>query len=241
MLMELQRHISTCLPPLYRPPNPPPNLPQMIHEALIDTSGASTPSLLELHLNATPEAVDNRIDQKQKAPAKLKGLAKMINVKSTDERGGVWEGEVDERVTSMLGRPRTPELQSPSIKSGAISPFSSPGTVYPATQPLGESALANHYARDQPQQHPLSDHLPDEEDVEKDEAEEEIPMPPSSQKRYIDDQENEDPNVNDDIYGEPFRSRGGLRVDGGLPFKRSTGFQEWDCKRIRTDGLRASY
>lgn len=241
MLTEFQRHTSTCLPPLYRPPNPPPNLPQMVHEALIETSGASTPSLLELHLNATPEAVDNRVDRKQKGPAKLKGLAKMINVKPTEERGGVWEGEVDERVTSMLGRPRTPEIMSPSVKSSALSPFSSPGTVYPATQPLGNSALANHYARDQPGSHALSDELKDEDDYGKDDEELEIPMPPSSQKRYIDDQENEDPNTNDDIYGEPFRSRGGLRVDGGLPYKRSTGFQEWEFKRIRTDELRASY
>lgn len=209
----------------------------MVHEALIETSGASTPSLLELHLNATPESVDNRMDLKQKAPVKLKGLAKMINVKPTDERGEVWEGEVDERVTSMFGRERTPELKSPSVKASALSPFSSPGTVYPATQPLGDSALANQYAKDQPQDDQLSDVVSNDADIDKDD--EEIPMPPSSQKRYIEDQENEDPN--DDVYQEPFRSRGGLRVDGGLPYKRSTGYQDWDCKRIRTDGLRTSY
>ena len=244
-LMDLKRHISTCLPPLYRPPNPPPNLPQMVHEALVETSGASTPSLLELHLNATPEAVDNRVDRKDKAPVKVKGLAKMINVKPTDERGEMWEGEVDERVTSIFGRTQTPELKSPSRKPGVLSPFSSPGTVFPATQPLGESSLANHYARDRlHDDSSRSDELRKGEDdceerLDEDEYEEEIPMPPSSQKLSIDDQENEDPN--EDFLGEPFRSRGGSRVDGGLPYKRSAGYHDWDCKRMRTDGLRASY
>jgi len=220
--LTLQRHISTCLPPLFRPPNPPPDLPRLVHEALLETSGHSTPSLLELHLATVGDPVDNREDVKQdgKKVPKLKGLARMVTVKAADERGDKWEGQVDEAVASVLGssRIRTPS-PSPSA-SVARSPFSSPHTTFPSTQPLGQSDLANDYVRqttpsiDRPQ-------TPEQDD------DTEIPMPPSSQKRTVADEGDE----------RPFRQWGGSRAEGDLPSGKSAIWQDWGCKRYRGDGV----
>jgi hypothetical protein len=230
-MQQLQRHISTCLPPLYRPPNPPPDLPRLIHEALLETSGHSTPSLLELHLSTVGDAVDNREDLKpadgKKAPQKLKGLARMVNVMSADQRGDQWEGQVDERVAYILGssRPRTP---SPSARPINQSPFSSPSTAFPATQPIGQSDLANDYIREEP---PDRDDLTKTPEVDEDV---EIPMPPSSQKRRPQVYDDLETTIEDDT---PFRSRGGSRAEGDLPDTRSAIWQDWGCKRYKSDGV----
>lgn len=201
----------------------------MVHEALIETSGASATSLLELHLNASPEAVDNRIDRKApKPPPKLKGLAKMINVRPAEDRGEFWEGEIDARVSTMFGPLRTPEPSSPSARSSLMSPLSSPGAGFPSTQPLGDSILADHYSRDAPLT--VDDDAPVSAEAELDE----IPMPPSIQQRVLEDKENEEPA---DYAGGPFRSRGGLRAEGDLPAKRSAIWQDWDGKRYRSSAF----
>jgi hypothetical protein len=219
--LTFQRHISTCLPPLFRPPNPPPDLPRLVHEALLETSGHSTPSLLELHLATVGDPVDNREDIKQdgKKVTKLKGLARMVTVKAADERGDKWEGQVDEAVASVLGssRLRTP---SPSA-SVARSPFSSPHTTFPSTQPLGQSDLANDYIR---QTTPL-DERPQTPEMDDDA---EIPMPPSSQKRTTAEEEEDE---------RPFRQWGGSRAEGDLPSGKSAIWQDWGCKRYRGDGV----
>lgn len=222
----LQRHISTCLPPLHRPPNPPPDLPRLIHEALLQTSGHSTPSLLELHLGTVADPVDNREDHKpdkKKGAQKIKGLARMVNVTAADERGEQWQGQVDERVASVLGssRMRTP---SPSAHS-ARSPLSSPYTAFPSTQPLGPSNLADDYVREDSSisyERPLTPEMDDTV---------EIPMPPSSQKRRPDEDED------DEQEERPFRYGGGSRVEGDLPNTTSAIWQDWGCKRRRSDGV----
>jgi hypothetical protein len=221
-----QRHISTCLPPLHRPPNPPPDLPRLIHEALLETSGHSTPSLLELHLSTIADPVDNREDlkpDKKKGPQKIKGLARMVNVMAADERGDQWEGQVDEKVASVLGssRLRTPSPSAQSVRS----PMSSPYTAFPSTQPLGPSDLAGDYVREDSSashERPLTPEMDDTV---------EIPMPPSSQKRRPD---------HDDIDEEeeverPFRYGGGSRVEGDLSNTTSAIWQDWGCKRYRGD------
>jgi hypothetical protein len=223
--LTFQRHISTCLPPLFRPPNPPPDLPRLVHEALLETSGHSTPSLLELHLATVGDPVDNREELKpvdgKKVPQKLKGLARMVTVKAADERGEQWEGQVDEAVASVLGSSR---LRTPSPSTSiAPSPFSSPHTTFPSTQPLGQSDLANDYVRDATHvEH--REHTPEMDDSM------EMSMPPSSQKRTI----REDDTQEDDM---PFRQWGGSRAEGDLPGKKSAIWQDWGCKRYRTDGV----
>ena len=221
--LTFQRHISTCLPPLFRPPNPPPDLPRLVHEALLETSGHSTPSLLELHLATVGDPVDNREDIKPdggKKASKLKGLSRMVTVRAADERGDKWEGQVDEAVATVLGSSR---LRTPSPSQSAAtarSPFSSPQTTFPSTQPLGQSDLANDYVR---QTTPVEDRP---QTPEKDE-EMETPMPPSSQKRTIAEREAE----------KPFRQWGGSRAEGDLPSSRSAFWQDWGCKRYRGDGV----
>lgn len=221
--LTFQRHISTCLPPLFRPPNPPPDLPRLVHEALLETSGHSTPSLLELHLATVGDPVDNREEIKpdgKKVP-KLKGLARMVTVKAADERGEQWEGQVEEQVASVLGSSR---LRTPSPSASiARSPFSSPHTIFPSTQPLGQSDLAGDYVRETT---PVDfrAQTPEMDD------DKEIPMPPSSQKRMI---------AEDDVQEDerPFRGWGGSRAEGDLPGRRSAIWQDWGCKRYRTDGV----
>lgn len=185
-------------------------------------------------MSAFPEVVDRRIDVKpadKKGPAKVKGLAKMINVKPAEDRGDTWEGEVEDRVRTMLGRPRTPDARSPSTRSAILSPLSSPGTAFPSTQPLGDSDLANRYLRDVDRAAETALFEKDGDDEEEEEEEEDIPMPPANQQRatWEEDQAQE----ND----EPFRSRGGPRADGGLPCnnKRSAIWQDWGQKRSRSD------
>jgi hypothetical protein len=211
-----------------------------VHESLLETSGHIPPSLLELHLGATGESVDNREDVKpagtKKAPVKLRGLAKMVNVQAADARGTEWEGEVDERVSSVLGSrpksPRTARTPSPSARSvHHQSPLSSPNTTFPSTQPLGDSDLGNRYARERT---PISEVKTPEEDELVD-----TPMPPSSQKRRYEienDQENTDPMSEEDA---PFRRRGGPQAARGLPgsTKRSDIWQDWGSKRYRPGGL----
>jgi len=142
----------------------------------------------------------------------------MVTVRAADERGDKWEGQVDEAVASVLGssRIRTPSPSAPVSRS----PFSSPQTAFPSTQPLGQSDLANDYVR---QTTPADDRP---QTPEKDEAVE-TPMPPSSQKRAIAEGQED----------RPFRQWGGSRAEGDLPSSKSAIWQDWGCKRYRGDGV----
>lgn len=207
-----------------------------MHEALIATSGHIPPSLLELHLGATGDSVDNREDVKpagtKKAPVKLKGLAKMVNVRALDDRGDQWEGELEDRVSSTLRSraPRSLRTPSPSARTAIQSPLSSPNAPFLSTQPLGDSDLANRYARHVTPEIDSTTPEPELDDLI------ETTMPPSSQKRRPEvDQENSDPASEEEM---PFRKRGGPRAAGGLPNspRRSIIWQDWGCKRYRADG-----
>ncbi|WVR04436.1 hypothetical protein IAU60_001439 [Kwoniella sp. DSM 27419] len=169
------RHMSICRPPLFRPPNPPPDLQYMIHEALQALSAPSEPSsLLDLHVRlSTPECLPagERGQKKKILQAGLLGLKSFTNVKATSERGEQWDEEVRERVREFIG-PSSPAAScAESPPPGSINPRSverheSEGadlvkneTVWrdhdteseteqpPSTLPLGGSSLAQIYGR----------------------------------------------------------------------------------------------
>ncbi|WVQ84009.1 hypothetical protein IAT38_006154 [Cryptococcus sp. DSM 104549] len=159
------RHMSTCRPPLYRPPNPPPDLQQLIHAAL---SARTVPtSLLDLHVRALSDTVPSTSTPAPTKPGKsapkarptsvvVNGLASVTNVKAAEEREG-WGEEVRSRVSEWIGPSSpagslsgsdevSPRRRSPRVKSGSPSPE----VMFPATQPMGESSLAYDYSK-----HPL--------------------------------------------------------------------------------------
>ncbi|ORX34397.1 hypothetical protein BD324DRAFT_657762 [Kockovaella imperatae] len=161
------RHISTCLPPLYRPPNAPPDLPRLIHDVLHNVDGIrDTPSLLDLHVNALPENVDDRRiipgenvtisslpgwgnpTKATKAKSKTKngpslGL-NITTVQAAQDRGDGWDDQVGDRVKELIG------LSSPSSTTGQPedpTPTPAFSSQFPSTQPMGESSLAARYRR----------------------------------------------------------------------------------------------
>jgi hypothetical protein len=162
--------MSTCLPPLFRPPNPPPDLQLLITEALGFGGPAELPSLLDLHLSNLEDAVDNRfqnpIQIQLAGPSKAKntkGVGRMrskctdpspkivlniTSVRAPEGRGEHWEGEVLNRVGDLLGVsiPAPSRSPSPTLSHMSVDPFPS-GYQLPPTQPLGESSLAAVYAR----------------------------------------------------------------------------------------------
>ncbi|OCF37572.1 hypothetical protein I316_00698 [Kwoniella heveanensis BCC8398] len=111
------RHMSTCRPPLFRPPNPPPDLQSLIHEALHALSAPSEPtSLFDLHvrlsdtdpLGAGATASGSRDDSPIKgATGKKKlgitGLKSYTNVRASFERGDKWHEDVRQRVRDFIG------------------------------------------------------------------------------------------------------------------------------------------
>jgi hypothetical protein len=254
-----QRHISTCITPPYRPPNDSPDLQQLINDALLASSGPRTPtSLLDLHVNAFGERVDNRPDlvtvDRTTKPIKgsgstTAGLRRITSVKPVEDRGEGWKEEVDIRLEGLFGVPRQRTSRSPSIHG---SPPSSPVIAFPPTQPLGESALAAAYARPTETEMITSPESPtlllspgksillhsDEEQGLELDQEQHPPMPPASQtpRSPSDDEDEMDENDAGVLeLGEPFRWRGGSRAEGNLPWKRSAEGDR-EGKRIRAEG-----
>nr|XP_019047449.1 hypothetical protein I302_04062 [Kwoniella bestiolae CBS 10118]OCF26379.1 hypothetical protein I302_04062 [Kwoniella bestiolae CBS 10118] len=249
------RHISTCRPPLYRPPNPPPNLKHLINEALQDQSKSSEPtSLLDLHVRRSDSMEDV---SPVKGKKKSLGLKSFTSVKATDERmGDDWDNEVKTRLREFIG----PSSPPPELGTPTPSPPGSPKEpsrirysdtedegkeeMYPpSTQSLGESSLAQMYAKpsispsgspskspitpppippDSPGQDSISIHSQSEES--------DTPLPPSSQKRLISERyssDGDDPDtdrsyLNEQVEGgltkKPFRRWGDPRVEGDLSY-----------------------
>ncbi len=231
--------MSTCLPPLFRPPNRPPDLQTMINDALHVAAGPKAPSsLLEYHINALNEGDDNRMElpsanqamqvdqptKKGKGKAAV-GLRKVASVKPSEERGEDWDQEVESRLTEMFGQRSRRRLssQGPVLpQQAALSPVSSP--MLPSTQPMGASLLARSYSRDG---RSISSATSD--DGMSEDEENIHPMPRSSQ-----DQQVAAADEDDEIDSTPFRRRGGSRADGDLPGKRHTAGDEGRYgKRIR--------
>ncbi|KAL7424443.1 hypothetical protein Q5752_000126 [Cryptotrichosporon argae] len=116
------RHMSTCRPPLYRPPNPAPDLELLLSAAL--DPARPTPSLLEHHVET------------DRPPAVLK---RSTTVKRTDERDN-WGAEIDERVGANFGHPN----EDRHVDEGGAR-WREEGAV--VTQPMGDSELGSAWAR----------------------------------------------------------------------------------------------
>lgn len=236
---EQQKHISTCLPPLYRPPNAPPDLQSLISEAIGTASGKSGPvSLIDYHVKLTgEEAIDDRDDMsaqsilsnpiasKIKAKGKNKSTPatlKHTTVKSAEERGEGWESQVDEKMCTFLGYPSSPTY------SDKMSTSSCPSL--PPTQPLGDSELAGLYAQTDsrlfspspkkisaspktPLSSPRDSHSP----YNAEDEENSPMMPPSSQARRRQSSGESRRSIS------PFRTWGSSRVDGCFSDIKSTG------------------
>ena len=245
--------MSTCLPPLYRPPNPSPDLQNLINDALFCAAGPRTPSsLLDYHVNVLNDGDDNRTNlppanqllpsepsaKKGKTKAAV-GLRKVASVKPSEERGDAWDDEVDVRLSEVLGLPGRPPAPIQNGRSPSqvpqLSPISSP--LLPSTQTMGHSSLAVTYSRNRKGE---STELEDEPvsitDGDISDDEENIPpMPPSSQDGMNPlmghgDEEDEEVVM-------PFRPWGGPRAVGDLPKKRQTVHTGRDArKRIRGEG-----
>ncbi|OWT39675.1 hypothetical protein C362_02165 [Cryptococcus neoformans Bt1] len=167
------RHMSICRPPLYRPPNAPPNLQQLIHNAL--SARIEPSSLLELHTRSLANDIDfltSKRDLSDKEPnmrnaskgrrpgnvAPVTGLTSVTNVHPSDNRGEGWEEEVRSRVRDWIG-PSSPsalsdnenafiQLSSSNENIWSTSPVRAQGDAYfPLTQPFAASNLAQAYPR----------------------------------------------------------------------------------------------
>ncbi|ORY26864.1 hypothetical protein BCR39DRAFT_560295 [Naematelia encephala] len=222
------RHISTCLPPLFRPPNPPPDLQSLINDALLNVAGpSSSTSLLDLHVNSmetSPEAPDLGKKSKGKASTTPAGLRRMTSVKAAEQRGETWHEEVDERVGKLFGK--SPKKASPSPSQSQrprqISPPISPVSAFQSTQPLGRSELAAIYTRQaesslSPSGSPEDLRSPAHPDA--DASMDEIPMPPPSQSRQVDDELEVEDGLQNQDERDPFRQGGGPYADGDLSWR----------------------
>lgn len=153
--MEFQRHISSCLPPLFRPPNPAPDLQRLVSDALEAIHAQDAPStLLDIHLargdvqDQRPLSPTDAKTGKGKGPSTRQWM-RMTRVRAAAERDEGWDAEVSERVRALTEASPTkrPKLER-GPKGVSASPSSSPPpSSYPLTQPLGESSLAAQYLR----------------------------------------------------------------------------------------------
>ncbi|EIW68731.1 hypothetical protein TREMEDRAFT_63193 [Tremella mesenterica DSM 1558] len=154
------RHISTCFPPLFKPPNPPPDLEILIHQALLDQASHRPSTLLEHHTNSVDS--DDLIDLCEgkstisRRNSTISGLHLTTNVHPPDTRGEVWESEVGGRVRDIVGRSSPPvstfSNKTSPIPNGRQSPISPVSPIaLPGTQPLGQSSLALSYSRSLPE------------------------------------------------------------------------------------------
>ncbi|ODN96422.1 hypothetical protein L198_04136 [Cryptococcus wingfieldii CBS 7118] len=149
------RHISTCRPPLYRSPNAPPNLQQMIHDALSVRSAPNT--LLELHAGSIAQA-----EGALAAQGSSNGLASVTSVKRSDLRGEAWDDEVIDRIRGWIGHSSPPPLFNQATSAYNIDPpppsnshrrtsqNDADRVPYLATQPMGRSDLAQDYLKQEP-------------------------------------------------------------------------------------------
>nr|AEG78611.1 BSP1 [Cryptococcus gattii] len=168
------RHMTICRPPFYRPPNTPPNLQQLIHNALSRRTEPS--SLLEWHTRSLTNDVDcfptekspsaskkpnTRNASKGRRPrnvATITGLTSVTNVHPSDDRGEGWEEEVSSRIRDWIG-PSSPSTLSenenafiqlsPSNESiwSASQIRAQDDDYFPPTQPFDASSLAKAYPR----------------------------------------------------------------------------------------------
>lgn len=169
-----QRHMSICRPPLYRPPNAPPDLQQLIHNALSARTEPS--SLLQWHARSLISDMDfstsekNLLDNKKfntrnasksRRPgsvATITGLTSVTNVQPSDSRGEGWEEEVRSRVRDWIGpsSPSAPfdngkafiQLSPSNGNISSASPVRAEGNdSFPPTQPFIASILSQVYPR----------------------------------------------------------------------------------------------
>ncbi|WVO17980.1 hypothetical protein L204_105678 [Cryptococcus depauperatus] len=173
------KHISICRPPLYRPPNSPPDLQQLIHVALSAKKGDT--SLFALHIRSVSlehGVVDGLYDgkdpstkqkfgskKKKNIPMSLSGLVSVTDVKPSGERGDSWHEEVRARVSEWIGPPSSPIISasiqktaSPAcslVASNELRLSDAEEGVFPLTQPLTESTLAREYSKLVPTPSPL--------------------------------------------------------------------------------------
>ncbi|KAK8846749.1 hypothetical protein IAR55_005836 [Kwoniella newhampshirensis] len=200
------RHMSICRPPLYRPPNPAPDLQLLIHKALHDLSTHKEPtSLLDLHVRSASASADyespiqgSASTTKKKKNGAGAGLASVTLVKPTDERGEGWGEEVRERIRDWIGPSSPPREESPQQEEEKEDVEEHDDqVVLPSTQPLGESSLAQIYGKS-PQSKPgLSPSLSpsssllsltdedDDEDEEEDRRTPEDQMSHDEEERHI--------------------------------------------------------
>lgn len=166
--------MTICRPPFYRPPNAPPNLQQLIHNAL--SSRTEPSSLLEWHTRSFTNDVEcfptEKSPSARKKPntknaskgrrprnvATITGLTSVTNVHTSDNRGERWEEEVSSRVRDWIG-PSSPSTLSenenefiqlsPSNESiwSASQIRAQDDDYFPPTQPLDASSLAQAYPR----------------------------------------------------------------------------------------------
>lgn len=166
--------MTICRPPFYRPPNTPPNLQQLIHNALSRRTEPS--SLLEWHTRSLTNDVDcfptekspsaskkpnTRNASKGRRPrnvATITGLTSVTNVHPSDDRGEGWEEEVSSRIRDWIG-PSSPSTLSenenafiqlsPSNESiwSASQIRAQDDDYFPPTQPFDASSLAKAYPR----------------------------------------------------------------------------------------------
>lgn len=166
--------MTICRPPFYRPPNTPPNLQQLIHDALSRRTEPS--SLLEWHTRSLTNDVDcfptekshsaskkpnTRNASKGRRPrnvATITGLTSVTNVHPSDDRGEGWEEEVSSRIRDWIG-PSSPSTLSenenafiqlsPSNESiwSASQIRAQDDDYFPPTQPFDASSLAKAYPR----------------------------------------------------------------------------------------------
>lgn len=129
-----QRHISTCLPPIYRPPNAPPDLKELLLNAL---EGSQDLTLLGHRAHSAAASDLLHAPGVDLGTQKRAGL-NLTTVKATHSRGESWDYEVDSRARAVVGASSPAPSRTPSM---------SPEFEMPATQPLGESDLAGEFIR----------------------------------------------------------------------------------------------
>lgn len=157
--------MTKCLPPLYRPPNDPPDLQTIITDALDKIQSSAEPaSLLDLHASAG-DTQDRRDHSPSAGPSSKSTLAlgtgfrSMLRVKAPAGRGDSWQREVLERVDDLTNASPTKRAKLESDMNRetrrSLSP-PPPSSSFPSTQPLGESSLAGLYTRQRTPPTPLT-------------------------------------------------------------------------------------
>nr|XP_019005401.1 uncharacterized protein I203_02254 [Kwoniella mangroviensis CBS 8507]OCF68862.1 hypothetical protein I203_02254 [Kwoniella mangroviensis CBS 8507] len=260
------RHISTCRPPLYRPPNPPPDLKNLINEGLLHGQSKSTKptSLLDLHVRRSNSLEDVSSPNNKGKKKSILGLKSFTSVKATHERlEDDWEKQVRSRLKEFIGDSSPPP--EPEFELGSISKTPSPKTspskrklkgteprsdtedemdlYLPSTQSLGESSLAQMYAKQSPSGSPSGSpskspitpvDSPERQSEDEEHAEFDLPLPPSSQKRQFSQREEFDPDEEGNDFScmdENPEEKG----EGGVGDRTKKPFRGWGDPRVDED------